>query len=180
MENDSKRGVNPDGVETDATLWIMVPQMLFSIGLSSVLLLLAFWLEFGELGGFAYGFIIFLAVFQVLMVIGFRFRNRTEYQVKGPSTLSIWDKIGGFWLIACAFGAFFGWVSGSVGASIVPDYKAAFYYLAAFFSIVLPVVTMLPNLRYLSGKTMMIQIPLLTVITILPMLVGLYYLSLLF
>jgi hypothetical protein len=177
MENDSRRGVNLGGIETDATLWIMIPQLLFSITFSSVLLLFSFWLEFGELGAFAYGFIVFLGVFQTLMVMGFRFRDRTDLHVEGPNKFGILDKLGGFWMVACAFGAFFGWISGSFGASILPEHKAAFYYLAALFSIVLPVVTMLPNLRYLRGKAIMIQIPLLTLVTILPMLVGLYYLS---
>jgi len=180
MKNESERGINLGGIETDATLWIMIPQLLFSIGLSSVLLLFSFWLEFGEIGAFAFAFIAFLAVFQILMVIGFRFRDRKDYQVEGPAQFGLLDKLGGFWLVACAFGAFFAWMSGSFGASMFPDHKAPFYYLAAFFSIVLPVATMLPNLRYLSGKAMMIQIPLLTLVTILPMLVGLYYLSLLF
>jgi hypothetical protein len=177
MKNESERGVNLGGIETDATLWIMIPQLLFSIVFSSVLLLFAFWLEFGELAAFAYGFIVFLAAFQILMVMGFRFRNRTDYQVEGPASLGILDKVGGLWLIACAFGAFLGWMSGGVAAWVFPAYKTAFYYLAAFFSIVLPVTTMLPNLRYLSGKAMMLQIPLLTLVTILPMLVGMYYLS---
>ena len=176
VEDGSLKGPNLGGVETDATLWVMVLQLLFSIGLSTLLILIAFWLEFGELRAFAYGFAVFLGIFQILMVFGFRFRDRAEFKVNGPARFGVLDKIAGFWLVTCAFGAFFAWISGNLGVYFFPAYRTAFYCLAAVFSIVLPVATMLPNLRYLSGKAMMVQIPLLTLVTILPVMVGLYYL----
>ncbi len=166
------------GVPFDSSLWVLLPRLCFSVLLSVVIVLGIFWLYFGEINGFAVGFAAFLAVLQILMAIGFRFQNRTDLHATKPVRNDFLDKIAGWWLMACAFGTFFGWLC-LRGAAMFPSFNIFFHAAAVFLTIVLPVATMLPNLRYLAGKIWYIQIPLLTLITLLPSLVGLHSLVLL-
>ncbi len=77
------------------------------------------------------------------------------------------------WLIACAFGAFLGWVCGAVAEMMFPAHARALAWAEVFFTMLLPIATMLPNLRYVGGKVAHVQIPLLAIVTLLPILVGL-------
>ena len=165
-------------VPFDSSLWVLLPRLCFSVLISVVIVLGIFWLYFGEINGFAVGFAAFLAVLQILMAIGFRFQNRTDLHATKPVRNDFLDKIAGWWLMACAFGALFGWLC-LRGAAMFPSLNIFFHAAAVFLTIVLPVATMLPNLRYLAGKIWYIQIPLLTLITLLPSLVGLHSLVLL-
>jgi hypothetical protein len=161
-----------DGVSIEAPLWILLPKALGAILLSDALILLVFLLSFGELSLFAFGFVIFLSAVQILMIVGLRFRNRRELHSSKRRRNDRLDKIGAWWLVACAFGALFGWFSAQLAAAF-PQYATALLGAAVVFSIVLPVVTMLPNLRYLESDILFVQIPLLFFVTILPALAGL-------
>jgi hypothetical protein len=158
------------------SLWLLIPQLLASIVISSLIIIAVFRVYFGEFSVFSFGFTLFLSVMQVLMVIGYRFQNRVEYHTTKEASLGLLDKIGGFWLVACAFGAFFSWVFGQLAAAF-PEISSSMYFAAAVFAIGLPVVTVLPNLRYVGGKAALIQVPLLVMITILPVLEGAFYLG---
>lgn len=159
------------GIPVEAPLWLLLPKAFSAILISDVLVLLIFWLRFGELTLFAFGFAIFLTALQILIIVGLRFQNRTDLHVTPPAKFDRLDKIGAWWLMACAFGAFFGWICLNLAAGF-PAFKLAFHGANIFFSVILPVLTMLPNLRYISLKALYIQIPLLIFITFLPMLVG--------
>jgi hypothetical protein len=159
------------GVGVEASLWVLLPKAFGAILLSDVLILLIFWLVFGEFSAFAFGFVIFLSVLQILMIVGLRFRDRKRFHATKSPPNDWLDKLGAWWLMACAFGAFFGWISAQLAASW-PQFETAFLALAVVFSIVLPVLTMLPNLRYLETRIAVIQIPILFFVTILPLLSG--------
>lgn len=172
-ENEKDDSLGP--VDPEAPLWVMLPQLLQSIVISVGIILIVFWFTFGELSLFAFGFAAFLAVMQVLMVVGFRLQNRSDDQVAAPDKLSKLDMIGGCWLVACAFGAFFAWICGSLAPGF-PGISSALYIAAAVLSIGLPVLTALPNLRYIGGKATYIQVPLIVIVTMLPVIEGCYYL----
>ncbi len=159
-------------VDTDATLWVLLPRAAVSVATAAVLTLLVFWLHDGELDAFAFGFTGFLVVLQILMIVGLRFRNRADVHVTKPAKGDLIDKIGGLWLIACAFGALFGWTCGQLAVSW-PAYRILFYSASVVFSIILPVLTMLPNLRYLQARAAAIQVPILVLVTGLAAIPGL-------
>lgn len=54
------------------SLWILIPKAGFWIGFSVVMILILFWMEFGELSTFAYIFAGALGLFQILMIYGLR------------------------------------------------------------------------------------------------------------
>jgi ABC-type polysaccharide/polyol phosphate export permease len=159
------------GMNVEASLWVLLPKAFFSILLSAVLFLIIFWLRFGELPPFAWGFALFLITMQILIITGLRFLNRPDVHTQPPARNDWIDKIGAWWLMACAFGAFFGWICGQL-AVWFPDYRQFFQIAKVIFTIVLPVLTMLPNLRYISKNAAYIQVPILVLVTLLPILVG--------
>lgn len=160
-------------LNAEAPLWILIPKAFFAITASAALLLLIFWLNFGELNWFAVSFAIFLCVFQILLIVGLRFRDRTDVHAEKPLQNDWIDKIGAWWLVACAFGVLFGW--GIVKtAAFFPGIDSVYFHAArVFLTIFLPILTMLPNVRYVGRNSAHIQIPMLFGITLLPILSGL-------
>lgn len=174
ISNDEKDGELyslEDGVRADGSLWILIPQAALGIGVSIAIVLVRFWAEFGYIPTFAIGFSTFLAAFQVLLIVGFRFADRTDVHTTVKPKNDKFDELGSWWLMACVFGAFFGWLAGNM-VSLIPDQWRVVMTVKVFFTIVVPVVTMVPNLRYISRNSAFIQIPLLTVVTMLPVLIG--------
>jgi hypothetical protein len=133
---------------------------------AAVLTPLLFYLKFGTLNWFSISFTIFLVVLCLLFALGFFFQTRTEYHTRVPMEGSLADRVGAFWLVACAFGPFFGWII----TSIQPTANSwKWQYLArAFLSVILPVITALPLVPYVRGKAALIAVPLLLAITALP------------
>lgn len=158
-------------INTEASLWVLFPKAFVGIGLSAVVILLRFWIEFGEISVFAFGFTTFIVVLEILIIIGLRFQNRTERHTTKPLRNDWLDKIGAWWLVACAFGAFFGWTCGNLAISF-PHWTMIFLTAEIIFTILLPVITMIPNLRYLSRNSAALQVPILVLVTSLPFLVG--------
>src|SRR6185369_4723575 len=73
-----------------------------------------------------------------------------------------------FWLVACAFGPFFGWLVTAIPPTLT-TWK--WQYLGrASLAVLLPVITAVPLVPYARGKAALIAIPLLLVITALPIL----------
>ncbi len=167
-----------DHLNAETSLWLVIPQLVVSSVITMAVLLLAFWVLYDELPLFAFGFAGALVALQILLVIGLRFQRREEFHSQNVSS-GRFDKLGGLWLLACGLGALLGWICGSIGdgAGSMSD---LFYFASALFSIGLPVLTMLPNIRYVGGRAAYLQISILTFITMLPMLIGIYYLLKLF
>lgn len=125
-----------------------------------------FYLKFGTINWFSISFTIFLVVLCLLFALGFQFYTKTEYHTDVPMKGNLADRIGAFWLVACAFGPFFGWIVTAIGLS-ASTWK--WQYLArAFLAVILPVVTAVPLVPYARGKAALIAIPLLLLITSLP------------
>ena len=108
-----------------------------------------------------------LRCFCLLWALGLFFLPRTEYhspvRVRGD-----WlDRIGAFWLVGCVFGPFFGWVVFQLWPMTPTSWHWG-YGLRAFLAAGLPVLLALPLLRYARGKSSLVVLPLLLVITLLP------------
>ena len=83
-----------------------------------------------------------------------------------PMERSLADRIGAFWLVACAFGPFFGWI-----VTAIPPTEASWkwqYLGRTFLAVILPVITAVPLVPYARSRAALIAIPLLLVITALP------------
>jgi hypothetical protein len=146
----------------------LAKRFLLGVVWSAVLTPLLFYLKFGSINWFSISFTIFLVVLCLLFALGLFIQNKPEYHTCVPTERSLADRIGAFWLIACAFGPFFGWI-----CTAIPPTEASWkwqYLGRAFLSVVLPVITAVPLVPYARGKSALIAIPLLLVITALPIL----------
>ena len=142
---------------------------------AAVLTPLLFYLKFGSINWFSAGFTIFLVVLCLLFALGLFIQNKPEYQTPVPAERSLANRIGAFWLVACAFGPFFGWI-----VTAIPPNDASWkwqYLGRAFLAVILPVITAVPLVPYARGKSALIAIPLLLVITALPILSCLWVLG---
>jgi hypothetical protein len=170
LKNDQNPYEEIYSVPATASLWVLLPKVAGGIVFSTVLLIGLFWLQFGEINSFAWLMAIIAAGFQILLVIGLRQKDRLNDGpvVKPNKTL---DMIGAFWLIAVIFGAVIGWFTGSLAESI-PSAAIPFHIATVVLTIVLPFLTSLPNYRYVNGSRAIIMLPMLLILTALPMLLG--------
>lgn len=165
---------NFGGVDTEAPLSILIPRAAVAILFSDLLILLVFWLGLGELNAFVFGFVGFLTVFQILAIVGLRFYDRDDLHSTKDLKGDWADKIGAFWLVSCFFGPLAGWICGSLAAEN-SRFEVHLLAAAVIFSCALPVLTMLPLVRYIEAHIAYIQIPLLVFVTALPVLFGAGY-----
>ena len=145
----------------------MVYRYLIAAGWAPVL----FYLRFGTIDAFGWSFTAFLVILCLLVSLGFYFSDRSEYYTQVPVRNDWLDKIGGFWLVACAFGPFFGWVLMRVPLGL--NSWRWVYGARVGLSIGLPVLTALPLIRYGRGKVALVALPLLGGLTMLAALSGL-------
>jgi hypothetical protein len=135
---------------------------------AAVLTPLVFYLKFGSINWFSISFTIFLVVLCLLFALGLFIQNKPELRTNVPMERSLADRIGAFWLVACAFGPFFGWL-----VTAIPPTEASWewqYLGRAFLAVILPVITAVPLVPYARGKSALIAVPLLLLITSLPVL----------
>jgi hypothetical protein len=161
-------GVAPD----DASRRRGVRGFLLGAATAAGLVPTLFVLRFGYIDGFGWGATVFLVVLQLLGALALFFRPRTEYHTPVRAKGDWVDKIGGWWLMVCAFGAFSGWVL----TAVVPVTAVTWWWVygaKVFVTIVLPVTTAIPLTRYARGKATLVAVPLLVVVTTLPVLTGL-------
>ena len=136
---------------------------------------LLFYLKFGSINWFSIGFTIFLVVLCLLFALGLFIQNKPEYHTNVPMERSLADRIGAFWLVACAFGPFFGWLLTAISPT---ETSWKWQYLGrAFLAVILPVITAVPLVPYARGKSALIAVPLLLAITALPILSCLWVLG---
>lgn len=128
---------------------------------------LVFLLKYGEVGPFGWGLTVFLIVFCVLAAVGLHFHDRTDLHTPVEPKGDWLDVISAFWLVACAFGPLVGWLCTAL-ATPTPDNWQWFYGARVFFAVALPVITMLPCLRYVRGKGTPLMLAILLGVTALP------------
>jgi hypothetical protein len=153
----------------------------FVIGLLviAVIMPLQFYVRFGEVPPFGWGFTLFLLLLAILIEVGLVLGPRTEYHTTVQPTGGWQDYLGGMWLFACAFSPLAGWFLTSA-FPITTDNWRLVYFMRTVTCIGLPFITALPNTRYLVGKAARVGAPILLGITLIAMLAGMWtYLDLL-
>jgi hypothetical protein len=144
-----------------------IRQLLVRAVVFAVLVPLLFYLKFGEVGPLGWGTTIFFVVYCLLAATGLYFLPKPEYHTPVALHGDWADRLGAFWLVSCAFGPFFGWIL----TSILPLTAASWrwvYGLRVLLAAGLPLITALPLTRYLRGKAVLVALPILLIVTLLP------------
>ncbi len=157
----NSHAMNPSSADTRRPLvaWLAAA---FSVG---VVFPVRVYLELGSVGPLGWGLTVFLVVLCWLIGIGETFANRPEYHTAVKPTGGLGDRIGGFWLLACAFGPLAGWfVTNELVAYTETNWRWRFA-LRVLLGGVLPVVTALPLVRYVRGRAALVAAPILVLVT---------------
>ncbi|HEY6806672.1 MAG TPA: hypothetical protein VI306_24045 [Pyrinomonadaceae bacterium] len=136
-----------------------------------VLIPAIFWLRFGAVTPLGWGLTIFFVVYCLLSAIGLHFLIRPEYHTPVVYKNDWIDRIGAFWLVACALGPLFGWML-TTGFWITANSWQWFYGGRVLLAIVLPVITSFALLRYVRGHGAPLMLALLVGVTALPVWSG--------
>ena len=134
---------------------------------SVVLVPLIFYLRFGFVGPLGWGTTVFFAAYCLLAAVGLRFLVRPEYHTPVALRNDWVDRVGAFWLVACAFGPLFGWALASAFELSAENWRWL-YWGRVGLSVGLPVLTALPLLRYVRGRGAPLMLALLLGVTALP------------
>ena len=134
---------------------------------SALLVPALFYWQFGYVGGFGWAVTTFFVGYCLLAAVGLYVWPRREYHTAVSPRHDWWDKIGAFWLVSCVFGPLLGWVLTAVFPITAVSWRWL-YGLRFLLAAGLPLMTALPNTRYLRGRVVWIALPLLLIITTLP------------
>lgn len=158
--------------ETDpASVKQNIRQWLIGAAWAVVLIPPIFYLRFGTVGPMGWGLTVFFMVYCLLAAVGQYFLVRPEYHTPVRLVNDWLDRIGAFWLVACAFGPFFGWVLTAAVPLTAGNWRWV-YWGRVGLSILLPVLTALPLVRYVRGRGAPVMIALLLGVTALPVWSG--------
>jgi hypothetical protein len=135
----------------------------FAVGIPAL-----FHLRFGMVGPLGWGTAVFFVVYCLLCAVGLYFRPRVEYHTPVPARGDWLDRVGAFWLVGCAFGPFFGWVLTAGAIPVTPASWQWLYGLRVLLAAVVPAALALPLTRYVRGKSARVALPLLVLVTLLP------------
>jgi hypothetical protein len=130
---------------------------------------LLFYLRFGEVGGLGWGITIFFVAYCLLAATGIYFRSRKEYHTSVQLRGDWVDRLGSFWLMSCVFGPLLGWFVTSA-FPLMADSWRWLYGLRMLLAMGLPILTALSLTRYVRGKAAWVALPLLVIVTLLPIL----------
>jgi hypothetical protein len=156
------------GVGSDkASQQTAIRQLLLGAVECAVLIPLLFFWRFGDIGGLGWGTTIFFVGYCLLAATGLYFRPRTEYHTPVRLRGDWVDRVGAFWLVSCVFGPLLGWMITSAFPITVTSWRWL-YALRVILAVGAPLITALPLTRYLRGKATRVALPLLVVITMLP------------
>jgi hypothetical protein len=106
-------------------------------------------------------------VYCLLSATGLYFLPRTEYHTPVALRGDWVDRLGAFWLVSCAFGPFFGWALTSTLPLTMTSWRWI-YGLRVLLAAGLPLITALPLTRYLRGKAVLVALPIMLIVTMLP------------
>lgn len=158
------------GVQVKGSLWLLLPKLAIGIVASTAFIFAMFWLQFGEINTFPVLISAIAAIFQVLLVIGLRHQGSFR-KIPLRKHNRVLDTIGAFWLIAVIFGSIVAWFTADLAGNF-PTYAVPLHAATLIFSIVLPVVTSIPNYRYVTLTNAHVTIPMLFIVSMLPSLVA--------
>jgi MFS family permease len=118
---------------------------------AAVIIPVLFYLTFGEVNAFALAFTGFVVVLCLLVALGYSIPDRPESQTR-PARIGALNYVGGFWLVACAFGPFFGWLLTTPEFPLTEGNWWWRYAARAALSVAVPVLTALPLSVYVRGR----------------------------
>jgi hypothetical protein len=159
------------GVTDEASRAEQIRRFLSGVPWALTLIPTTFWLRFGEVGPVGWGVTVFVSLYCALAALGLYLAPRTELHTTVELRGGWGDRLGGFWLVACAFGPFAGWIAGEV----LPLTSGSWRWTLGtkvLFAAVLPIATAVPLFRYARGRAALVVIPLLLVVTLLPVLTA--------
>jgi hypothetical protein len=145
----------------------MIRSLIVGAVTSPILVLVLFFLNFGELDPLAWGLAIFLSGYCLLAALGIHFYYHFEYRLPVLPPNKWLDRVGAFWLVACVFGPFFSWVLLAYIPLSLANWRWI-YGSQVFLSIFLPILTGLTLLRYVRGRAALIMLAILLIVTSLP------------
>lgn len=156
-------------IDTDpASLRRAVVQFVFGALWSAALIPLIFKLRFGVVGDMGWGTTVFFVAYCLVAAVALFFQKRTEFHTTVKLRGDWADKVGAFWLVACVFGPFFGWIATNA-LPVTADSWRWLYGLRVLLAAGLPLLTAIPLTRYIRGKAAWVSLPLLILITLLPL-----------
>lgn len=126
-----------------------------------------FYLRFREVGPLGWGTTVFFVMYCLLAATALFLRPHREYHSPVKLKGDWMDKLGAWWLVACAFGPLFGWICTSVLPVTAGSWRAV-YALRVFLAAGLPLLTAIPLTRYIRGKAAWVSLPMMIVVTLLP------------
>jgi hypothetical protein len=157
--------------ETPSSLRRRARRLIYGLLLISVITPLQFLLRYGEVPGVGWGLTVFLLLLSALIELGTAFSARADYHTPLRPGGGWMDRLGAFWLAACAFTPLLGWVLTSAFPLTVDNWRLL-YGLRAGLCFALPLVTALPLTVYLRGKSARVGAPILALVTAAAMLAG--------
>ncbi|HJQ31214.1 MAG TPA: hypothetical protein VJ866_03495 [Pyrinomonadaceae bacterium] len=162
------------GVTDEASRRRAIWQCFVSAAWSAVGVPALFYLRFGEVGPLGWGTTVFFVAYFLLAAVGLFFRPLTEYHTPVRARGDWLDRVGAFWLVGCVFGPLFGWALTAGAIPITPSSWRWLYALRVFFAAVIPAMLALPLTRYVRGKSALVSLPLLVLVTLLPVSSAMY------
>ncbi len=144
-----------------------VRDFLLAIPFALVIVPGLFWVRFGVIDEFGWGLTVFLVVLCALGALGVWSADRLELHTPVQARGGLGDAIGGFWLLACAFGPLTSWFFEQT-QTLTDDTWRVILAVQLALCAGLPLVTMVPNLRYARGGSRGVALAILFGVTALP------------
>lgn len=156
------------GVIDESSRRRVIQQCLLGAVEATVLVPFLFYLRFGRVGPLGWGTTVFFVVYLLLTATALYFRPRTEFHTPVALRGDWVDRVGAFWLVGCAFGPFLGWIVTSGTLPVTQNSWRWLYGARVFLAALVPILLALPLTRYVRGKSTLIALPLLVIVTLLP------------
>jgi hypothetical protein len=134
---------------------------------AAVIIPFLFYLHFGEIDAFALSFTGFMVVLCLLVALGYSISDRPALQTHADAKVGPVGRVGSFWLVACAFGPFFGWLV-TAAFNLTEENWRWLYVARVVLCVALPVLTAVPLFVYVRGRYWHIALLLLLGVTALP------------
>jgi hypothetical protein len=160
---ESDGGAKPDAAANRRS----VRAFLFGAVQAAFIIPLLFYLHFGEIDAYALSFTAFIVVLCLLVALGYSVSDRPESETRAALRGGPFDYVGAFWLVACAFGPFFGWLVTAASTLTEENWRWR-YVVRVLLCVALPVLTALPLFIYVRGRYRHIALLLLMGVTALP------------
>lgn len=160
-----RSGSDPESLKRDIRRWALGAVW------AAVLVPAIFYLKFGTVGLLGWGLTIFLIAYCLLSATGLYFLVRPEYHTPVTFRNDWMDRLGAFWLVACAFGPLIGWAL-TATVPLTGNSWHVVYWGRLGLCIGLPLLTALPLLRYVRGQGAPVMLAILLGVTALPVWSG--------